>query len=80
MNETEKFLRKITREEKGILLSLIDALDTKAERDLLRPIKLKGSDLYRARKGQFRIIFHFENGKAFIDSVRFRNEKTYRDV
>ena len=80
MNETEKFLRKITRQERDALLALIDPLDIKAERELLRPIKLKGSDLYRVRKGKFRIIFHFENGKAVTDSVRFRNEKTYRGI
>jgi mRNA-degrading endonuclease RelE of RelBE toxin-antitoxin system len=79
MNETEKFLRKITRQERDVLLALIDSLDIKAERDLLNPIKLKGSDFYRVRKGQYRIIFHLENNKAVADSVRYRNEKTYRD-
>ena len=80
MNETEKFLRRITRQERDALLALIDSLNIKSERDALRPIKLKGSDLYRVCKRQFRIIFHFENDRAVIDSVRFRNEKTYRDL
>ena len=80
MNETEKLLRKITKHERDELLALIDSLNIKAELSLLHPSKLKGSDLYRIRKGKFRIIFHFENNKAIIDSVRFRNEKTYRDI
>ncbi len=80
MNETEKLLRKITKRERDELLALIDALDIKTERELLHPIKLKGAGLFRIRKGKFRIIFHMENGKAVTDSVRFRNEKTYRGV
>ncbi len=57
MNETEKFLRKITKHERDELAVIIDALDIKSERDLLRPIKLKGGEFYRVRKGKFRIIF-----------------------
>lgn len=80
MNETEKLLRKISKKERDELLALIDALDIKKERDLLHPIKLKGTDLYRIHKGKIRIIFHFQDGNAITDSVRFRNEKTYRDI
>lgn len=80
MNETEKLLQKITKNERDELLALIDSLNSKPELDQLQPIKLKGSGLYRIRKGKFRIIFHFENGEAVTDSVRFRNEKTYRGV
>jgi mRNA-degrading endonuclease RelE of RelBE toxin-antitoxin system len=80
MNETEKFLRKITKHERDELATLIDALDNKVARDRLHPIKLKGGEFYRIRKGKFRVIFHFENNHAITDSVRFRNEKTYRDI
>lgn len=79
MNETEKLLRKVSKQERDELLALVDVLDIKKERDRLHPIKLKDSNLYRIRKGKFRIIFHFENNKAITDSVRFRNEKTYRE-
>ena len=78
MNETEKFLRKVSRRERDELLALIDSLDVPHERELLQPIKLKGSELYRIRKGKFRIIFHFEKGRAVTDAVRLRNEKTYK--
>ena len=78
MNETEKLLRRISKRERDELLSIIDSLDNEHERKLLQPIKLKGSDLYRVRKGKFRIIFHLERGVAITDAVRFRNEKTYK--
>lgn len=78
MNETEKLLRKISKRERDELLAIIDSLDNEHERKLLQPIKLKGSDLYRVRKGKFRIIFHLEHGVAITDAVRFRNEKTYK--
>jgi mRNA-degrading endonuclease RelE of RelBE toxin-antitoxin system len=80
MNETEKFLRKIKKHERDELAALIDALDSKEARDHLHPIKLKGGEFYRIRKGKFRVIFHLENSHAVTDSVRFRNEKTYRDI
>ena len=79
MNESEKLLRKISKQERNELLILIDTLNVKKERDLLHPIRLKGSDFYRIRKGKFRIIYHLHNDKAVIDTVRFRNEKTYRE-
>jgi mRNA-degrading endonuclease RelE of RelBE toxin-antitoxin system len=44
----------------------------------LKPIKLAGMELYRIRKGDFRIIFHKEKAKYIIDSIRIRNEKTYK--
>ena len=78
MNETEKLLRRITKREREELLAMIDSLSIQNERMLLQPIKLKGTKLYRVRKGDFRIIFHLESTRAVVDAVRFRNEKTYK--
>ena len=80
MNETEKLLKKVSRRERDELLAIIDALSNASERALLEPIKLKGTDLYRIRKGKSRIIFHIENKIAIVDAVRFRNEKTYKKL
>ena len=44
----------------------------------LKPTKLQGLDLYRIRKGNFRIIFHNENGVIVIDSIKMRSENTYK--
>jgi len=78
MNETEKLLRKISKKEREQLLLIISSLDDASVRDSFRPLKLKGRDIYRIRSGKFRILYHFENNQAIVDSVRFRNEKTYR--
>ena len=80
MNQTEKFLRKIGRRERVLLLTIIDALSTQEGRVKYHATKLKGSDYYRVRHGAYRIIFHLEDDIAVIDATRLRNEKTYRDI
>jgi len=40
-------------------------------------------DAIRDNKGKrrrFRIIFHWENGAPVIDSIRLRNERTYKNL
>lgn len=78
MDIIEKLLRKISARDRAALLAAMEELEAGADIDRLRPIKLQGAELYRVRMGDFRIIFHKENGRIVIDSVRMRNEKTYR--
>ncbi len=78
MNETEKLLRKASKFDREVLLRIIDSLDDPKAREQFSPIKLTGTELYRIRKGKFRIIFHIEKGRGVVDAVRFRNEKTYK--
>ncbi len=79
MREIEKLLRKISRKNRETLLMLVEALIGKDHKGLIVK-KLKGSDFYRVRKGSFRVIFHYNNnGDIVIDSIRLRNEKTYKD-
>lgn len=81
MDRIQKLFSRLSHKERLQLQSFIDGLmrddsfrDTHAK-------KLQGSDLFRARKGRFRIIFHYDRSKnMIIDSVRIRNENTYRDV
>jgi mRNA-degrading endonuclease RelE of RelBE toxin-antitoxin system len=40
--------------------------------------KIKGTDFLRLRKGRFRIIFHYNKNNVIIDSVKIRNENTYK--
>lgn len=77
MNDIEKLFRKISKKDRCELLRLVN--------DLLSGIKvnstqkLKNSDFYKVRKGNFRIIFHYDlNKNVVIDSIRLRNEKTYK--
>ena len=81
MDRIQKLFSRLSQKERLQLQSFIDTL---LESDPLRNThvkKLKGSDLFRARKGKFRIIFHFDQSKNMvIDSVRIRNENTYKDI
>ncbi|MDO8664123.1 MAG: hypothetical protein Q7K44_01015 [Candidatus Liptonbacteria bacterium] len=77
MDSIEKLFRKINADERALLSEISQKLisgDTAG----LQIKKLSGSDFYRLRKGIFRIIFHYENEVSIIDSIRIKNEKTYR--
>ena len=77
MDSIEKLFRKISADER-VLLSEISKKLVSGDTKGLRIKKLSGSDFYRLRKGIFRIIFHYENKILVIDSIRIKNEKTYR--
>ena len=80
MREIEKLLRKISAKERAVLLAFLEQLLAKKHGGL-DVKKLKGSDFYRARKGNFRIIFHYdEENNIVVDSVRLRDDNTYRDI
>ena len=78
MNKIEKLLRKINEKERDALLVILEELLTSKNTKHLQPIKLQGLDLYRIRKGSFRIIFHKEHGEVVVDSIKVRNENTYK--
>ncbi len=78
MDKIKKTLRKLTSKErdrvKGILKQLnsrnISGLDIK---------KLKGrEDIFRARKGDIRIIYQLTKKGIFILAIERRSEKTYK--
>jgi mRNA-degrading endonuclease RelE of RelBE toxin-antitoxin system len=77
MDKIAKLLKKISSQDRTILLDLIQRLIINDKK--LAVIKLKNSDLYRLRHGHFRIIFHKDNG-VVIDSVRLRNDNTYKNL
>ena len=70
MNKIEKLLKKISRKGGDALLCIIEELITGKDTQHLKPIKLEGLDLYRIRKGNFRIIFHKEGQVFVIDSIK----------
>jgi mRNA-degrading endonuclease RelE of RelBE toxin-antitoxin system len=77
MDSIEKLFRKISANERALLSAISKKLEN-GETTGLNIKKLFNSDFYRLRKGIFRIIFHYENKTAIIDSIRIKNEKTYR--
>jgi len=79
MNAIEKLLRKIPLRDKIVLVETIRALE-QGETKALRIEKVAGGDFYKVRKGNFRLIFHYEGRSVVIDRARLRNEKTYRSL
>jgi mRNA-degrading endonuclease RelE of RelBE toxin-antitoxin system len=81
MDHIKKLFKKISKKERKSLVSLVSLLSTNKGRKSLKASKLQGSDLYKLRKGRYRIIFHLDkNKKAVIDSIKLRNEKTYKKL
>ncbi len=80
MDKIEKLFRKISQKDKIALVGLVEALLSKNKDKNLDIKKLKDTDFYRIRKGNFRIIFHYDSFKEIIiDSIRLRKENTYKD-
>lgn len=82
MDATQKLIRKLSRKDRMFLDEFVDQVKDPGAHAHLNITKLSGNkQLYRARKRQFRILFHFEpNGTVTVDAIKLRNEKTYRDV
>lgn len=78
MDKIEKLFKKISSKERETLLKVIEELVQNKDISQHKPIKLAGLELFRIRKGNFRIIFHKEQNGIIIDSIRLRNEKTYK--
>jgi mRNA-degrading endonuclease RelE of RelBE toxin-antitoxin system len=78
MDELKKLFRKLTAKERAQLKRYSNELQHDPAG--FNVVKLKGSDFYRARKGRWRFIFHYEGKAVVLDNIRLRDEKTYRDV
>lgn len=79
MNKIEKLFRRISAEDKLKILEVINKLITN-NLDGLDIKKLTGTNSFRLRKGNYRIIFHrgAETKNVIIDSIKIRNEGTYK--
>ena len=78
MDELQKLFRKLTKKERSQLIQY--SVELQEEPTTFNVIKPKNSDFYRARKGRWRFIFHYEGKEVVIDNIRLRDEKTYRDI
>lgn len=77
MNEIKKLFKKIKKEERDFLKESIEKLIT-GETKNLNIRKIKNTNFSRLKKGRFRVIFHYENKIIIIDSIKIRNENTYK--
>ena len=76
MDKIKKLLMKISRFDREKLLQTVEKLISNDKS--LNIVKIKNTDLYRVRCGKFRIIFHKEKNEIVVDSIKMRNEKTYK--
>ena len=77
MNDIEKLLRKVHPHDKIVILETLWAL-RHGELEKFRVEKVKDSNFYKVRKGNFRFVFHYEDNMVVVDIVKLLNEKTYR--
>ncbi len=78
MNEIEKFLQKRLLRERRQIERLVDDIICGDSR--VKVEKIKNTDFYRAKRGKFRVIFHKEGKGIVVDSIRFRNDNTYKNL
>jgi mRNA-degrading endonuclease RelE of RelBE toxin-antitoxin system len=78
-DEITKFLAQLPPKQLGVVLKLMRSIETN-NINLQDSKKLSGSkDIFRLRKGTFRIIYKQNKNETVILSVTRRTEKTYRD-
>ena len=80
MDDVGKSLRKLTTKERNQVRDILVKLRTDDFRGLDLK-KLKGTEnIFRARKGALRIIYHKNGDKLFILAIERRSESTYKDI
>jgi len=80
MDKLEKEIFKLSQKEKVIVQSILKSLDSGNARSLDIK-KLKGhDDIFRARKGNVRIVFRIVDGEYIVVAIKRRNEKTYKGL
>jgi len=78
MDRIDKALVKLSTKEKEWVKEILAQLSRK-ETDNLNIKKLKGrEDIFRARKGDIRIIYRVEREKIFLQEIKRKNENTYK--
>ena len=79
MDKIEKLLERLTAKEKSILKELLLSISS-GKVENLDIKKLKGNkNIYRARKGDFRVLFIKNSpNKISILALERRSEKTYK--
>ena len=78
-DKVDKFLSTLSAKELGFIESLFSKL--REENYIgLNIKKLEGqTDIFRIKKGLFRIIVQMNNSKITLISIGRRSEKTYKD-
>ena len=76
MNELDKLIKSVSLKDR---VSIVEGMRAVRARELIGE-KMGGSNYYKVRVGRYRIIYYYtKSGIIEIETVRPRNEKTYRD-
>jgi len=75
MKHWEKVLRRASQIDQKMVLGVL----AKLKRGQFPPdtIKLKGTEQYRTRVGNWRIIFHYDNEHFALEDIERRNGHNY---
>lgn len=77
MDKIAKALNKLTAKEKELIKNIIKMLQS-GHFGNLDIKKLKGSsNIFRVRKGHFRVIYQIRNKHVFVLQIGLRKEDTY---
>ena len=78
MDKIKKLLSKVSKKDRERILCIVEKL-LEGRQQGLNISKIHGTDFYRIRSGRFRMIYHMEEKNTIIiDSIRLRNESTYK--
>lgn len=77
MDKINKALKKIKDDEQNKLKQILEKIE-KGDLKNLEIKKLKGKDnIFRARKGKFRVIYKKEGKEIYVLAVERKNDNTY---
>ncbi|MFP4022783.1 MAG: type II toxin-antitoxin system RelE family toxin [Candidatus Paceibacterota bacterium] len=80
MDKIEKALKKLTEKEKSAVKDILTKIQKENTKNLDLK-KLKGrDDVFRARIGKIRIIFHKTKESISILSIERKTDRTYKDL
>ena len=71
MNKIEKLFKRMGKKERVVLVDGISKLIAGKKSQSIK--KIRSTNFYRLRIGNFRIIFHRENSDFIIDDIRLKN-------
>ncbi len=78
MDRIEKALKRLSDKEHRWVKQILEQLSIHDHKGL-NITKLKGrEDIFRARKGDIRIVYRIKNGDVFILLIERKGEKTYK--
>jgi mRNA-degrading endonuclease RelE of RelBE toxin-antitoxin system len=78
MPSLKKLLSKINKQDRESVKFLVEKIVSSDWRDLnIKKLK-KYQNIFRVRKGKFRVIFSKEKKEIFIITIERRSENTYK--